>query len=401
MNVHSKNLQGTNGMDYLSDVLRDVNEAKGLPNRHYVDAETFEIEKQRVLFDNWSAIGFGKDVPEHGDANPIEFLGMPLVAVRDKEGNINVFQNTCRHRGMILVQEKGKLRGTFRCPYHSWCYSLKGDLVTTPHVGGPGHNTHEDIKRDELGLVKIRSYVWRDVIFVNVSGTAPEFEVYAADAMKRWKEYEQPMVHGGDISSFKLEVKTNWKLAVENYCESYHLPWVHPGLNSYSRLEDHYHIEEKGRFSGQGTHVYQQLKGSDGRVFPDFEGLSKKWDTAGEYIALYPNVLFGVQRDHVYAIILEPKGIDQTLEHIEIYYTPEGAVSPDYDAMRQNNARLWKGVFEEDVFVVEGMQKGRMGKYFDGGKFSPAMDGPTHLFHHWVATQIEKGQQKGDLAEQQ
>ena len=275
MNVHSKNVtgeaNGTEGTEYLSDVLKDVNEAKGLPNRHYIDQQTFEVEKRHVLFSNWSAIGFGKDIPEHGDANPVDFLGMPLVAVRDKEGNINVFQNTCRHRGMTLVQEKGKLRGTFRCPYHSWCYGLDGRLVTTPHVGGAGHNTHEDIKRDELGLIEIRSHVWRDVIFVNISGDAPDFEDYAADAIERWKEFEQPMVHGGDISSFKLDVKTNWKLAVENYCESYHLPWVHPGLNSYSRLEDHYHIEEKGKFSGQGTVVYQQLKGSDGSVFPDFE----------------------------------------------------------------------------------------------------------------------------------
>ena len=42
----------------------------------------------------------------------------------------------------------------------------------------------------------------------------------------------------------------------------------------------------------------------------------------------------------------------------------------------------------EDIFVVEGMQKGRQGDMFDGGKFSPVMDGPTHTFHRWIATQI-------------
>mgnify|MGYP003323369840 CR=1 FL=1 len=39
---------------------------------------------------------------------------------------------------------------------------------------------------------------------------------------------------------FLLEAKCNWKFAIENYCESYHLPWVHPGLNSYSKIEDHH-----------------------------------------------------------------------------------------------------------------------------------------------------------------
>lgn len=399
MNVHSSGATevakaGGRGIAHdLSEVLKPVDQARGLPNAHYVDEAVFAEERQAVLFANWSGVGFGKDIPEAGDAMPIDFLGMPLVAVRDRDGSINVFQNTCRHRGMTLVQEKGKLRGTLRCPYHSWCYGLDGRLVTTPHVGGPGHNTHDEIRRDELGLLRIRSHVWRDVIFVNVSGDAPDFEVYADKALERWREFEQPLAHGGEGSSFKLDVATNWKLAVENYCESYHLPWVHPGLNSYSRLEDHYHIEEPGAFSGQGTLVYRQLKGDNGEIFPDFEGLSEQWNEGAEYIAFYPNVLFGVHRDHAFAIILEPKSLDRTVEHIELYYTGEGAQSETHAALRQKNAEQWKLVFEEDVFVVEGMQKGRHGIRFDGGKFSPAMDGPTHLFHHWVASQILKGRQ--------
>jgi len=58
------------------------------------------------------------------------------------------------------------------------------------------------------------------------------------------------------------------------------------------------------------------------------------------------------------------------------------------EAARRANAALWKEVFEEDIFVVEGMQAGRAGPLFDGGRFSPAMDGPTHLFHEWVAEKV-------------
>lgn len=54
------------------------------------------------------------------------------------------------------------------------------------------------------------------------------------------------------------------------------------------------------------------------------------------------------------------------------------------------NRDLWKVVFEEDIEVVEGMQAGRLGLYFDGGRFSPVMDSPTHNFHHWVAERISK-----------
>ncbi|AHD03427.1 aromatic ring-hydroxylating oxygenase subunit alpha [Leisingera methylohalidivorans] len=380
-----------NKHDTLAPVMAPVNVANGLPNAHYIDPAVFAEEKRSVLFANWSGIGFGKDVPEPGYAKPVDFLGMPLLIVRDTDGAVGVFQNTCRHRGMILVEKPGKIRGAIRCPYHSWCYGLNGRLVSTPHVGGPGNNKHEDIKLDELGLVRIRSYVWRDVIFVNVDGTAPEFEEAHAGLLERWKEFEQPVHHGGESSGFQLEVKTNWKLAVENYCESYHLPWVHPGLNSYSRLEDHYNIEVPGHYSGQGTLVYRQLKGEDGKLFPDFEGLSSKWDEGGEYIAVYPNVLLGVQRDHAFAIILEPVSTESTVEHIELYYAKSSEDTPELEQLRDENAKLWKTVFEEDIFVVEGMQKGRHGELFDGGRFSPAMDGPTHNFHAWVAGQVAKG----------
>ncbi len=375
----------------LSSVLAEVNTANGLPNEHYVDPDVFHEEKRSVLYANWAGVGFGKDIPETGDAKPVDFLGMPILLVRDRDGSIGVFQNTCRHRGMVLIDKPQKIRGAIRCPYHSWCYGLDGELRATPHVGGPGQNTHDDVDMGKLGLFRIRSYIWRDVIFVNIDGNAPAFEDVHGELLNRWKEFDRPIHHGGESSSFKLEVATNWKLAVENYCESYHLPWVHPGLNSYSRLEDHYNIEKRGHYSGQGTLVYRQLTDEDGQTLPDFDGLSDKWDKGAEYIALYPNVLFGIQRDHSFAIVLEPKDCGNTVEHIELYYAKSEKDSPEHDGLRGANAQLWKTVFEEDVFVVEGMQKGRHGELFDGGRFSPAMDGPTHNFHHWVATQIANG----------
>ncbi|MEL6963549.1 MAG: aromatic ring-hydroxylating dioxygenase subunit alpha [Pseudomonadota bacterium] len=376
-----------NKMMPLSSVLTSVDRASGLPNDHYISPEVFEEEKHAVLFANWSGIGFGKDIPEPGDAKPVDFLGMPLLLVRDRDGAINVFQNTCRHRGMILIDKPTRLKGVIRCPYHSWCYALNGELRATPHVGGPGQNNHECIDYDDLGLLKIRTHVWHDVIFVNVDGTAPDFEIVHADLLKRWTEFDQPLHHGGKTSSLKLTVKTNWKLAVENYCESYHLPWIHPGLNSYSRLEDHYNIELPGHYSGQGTLVYRQLQDDD-LIFPDFADLSEQWDAGAEYIALYPNVLLGVHRDHLFSIVLEPIDQENTIEHIELYYAHKAAETPDLEPLRERNAELWKTVFGEDIFVVEGMQRGRHGFLFDGGRFSPAMDGPTHNFHHWVAEQV-------------
>ena len=291
---------------------------------------------------------------------------------------------------MILIDKAKSIEGAIRCPYHSWCYSTDGNLISTPHVGGPGRNLHEEIDRSKLGLTEVRSHVWMEVIWINLSGNAPKFEDSMKELMDRWADFDRPLFHGGKESSFTIEIAANWKLAVENYCESYHLPWVHPGLNSYSKLEDHYHIEYKNKFSGQGTKVYQQLKDKDGNVFPDFSNLEAKWDTAAEYIAVYPNVLLGVHRDHAFAIILIPDSPEKTYEHIHLFYSQED--TPEH--LRLKNSKQWRLVFDEDVPVVEGMQKGRHAVNFDGGRFSPVMDNPTHCFHYWVANEVQNGRMR-------
>ena len=379
----------------LQAVRRPIEHANGLSNSHYTDECTYLEERDSLVFKNWAGLGVAADVPNNGDAKPVTFMGLPLMLLRDKSGVVRVFQNICRHRGMILVDSPRNIEGAIRCPYHSWCYSTEGKLVSTPHVGGPGHNTSDGIDRTTLGLIEVRSHIWLGVVWINVSGTAPAFEDANAELLDRWAEFDIPSYHGGSDSSFTLTVNCNWKLAVENYCESYHLPWVHPGLNSYSRLEDHYNIEEPGHFSGQGTYVYRQLKGDNDAVFPDFDGLSDKWDKGAEYISAYPNVLLGVHRDHTYAIILIPEGPGKTTEHVHLFYA-----DPNTDEdLRKRNAAQWKLVFEEDIFVVEGMQHGRNALGFDGGRFSPAMDAPTHMFHDWVASGLLASRELVEAAE--
>lgn len=375
----------------LARVTEPVETARGLPSAFYADPQLFEAEKQAVFAANWACIGFAKDVPQAGDVRPVDFLGRPLLTVHDREGTIRVFQNVCRHRGMILVAAPARLKGPIRCPYHSWCYDLTGRLRTTPHVGGPGKASHPCINKSELGLIEVRSAVFMDMIFVNLSGAAPEFARYVAPLAERWREFTgQTLHHGGPDCSVTFDIRTNWKLAAENYCESYHLPWVHPGLNSYSRLEDHYHIAEPQAFSGQGSAVYKPQLDAEGRRFPSFPGLAARWDHAAEYVTLYPNVLLGVHKDHFFSIMLEPVAPDRTIEHLEIYYATPQVAGADWAAMRAAHVEMWRQVFLEDVFVVEGMQKGRAAPGFDGGKFSPAMDGPTHCFHDWVARQFQR-----------
>ena len=375
--------------DALQRVLKPIEEAAGLPNAAYTSDSFAALERDEVLARGWTCIGVGRWVPEPGDLRPVKLLGLPLLMVRGRDGGLQVFHNVCSHRGLELVSEPCRSKGLIRCPYHSWSYGLDGALKATPFIGGPGTRDCEGFDRSRHGLRPVRSAVWCDAVFIDLSGEAEDFESFIAPLAERWKAFDTTRLrHGGADSAFTIDLNCNWKLAVENYCEAYHLPWIHPSLNQYSRLEDHYNIALEGHMAGQGSTAYRPTLSDDGRAFPEHPDLPEIWQGGAEYLALFPNVLFGIHADHFYSVVLEPLGPDRTREHFEIYYFDERSLGDDFAGLRAANTRQWRGVFEEDRGVVEGMQAGRASPAFEGGVFSPAMDGPTHCFHQWMAARL-------------
>lgn len=374
-----------------------ISVARGLPNRAYTSSAWARNEIATLLGKYWTCIGFETDLPLSA-VKPIELLGLPLLMVRDAQGVVRVFHNVCRHRGHRLVAKPGLIKVRLRCPYHSWTYDLEGGLQGTPHIGGP--NVHEcaEFDRTKADLFSVRTATWLGMVFVNLSANATSLDQYLKPVCERWEQFVGP---GGwselapdPDGVFELTVRANWKLAVENYCESYHLPIVHPGLNSYSKLEDHYAIYGTGMFAGQGTNVFTYGEKTN-IVLPSFPNWPIRTRAYAEYIALFPNVLLGLQRDHFYCVVLEPAAHDRTVERAQLYYVGSAAHDLAHAAARATVREGWSAVFREDVSVVEGMQAGRASPAYDGGIFSPAMDGPTHWFHKWVAAQSQPAQTSG------
>src|SRR6056297_529404 len=87
----------------LRAVLGPVETARGLPNAHYVDPALHAEEERALLAGTWAGCAVAAQVPRPGDAVPLTFAGQPLLLIRDRAGEVRVFLNVCRHRGMILV----------------------------------------------------------------------------------------------------------------------------------------------------------------------------------------------------------------------------------------------------------------------------------------------------------
>ncbi len=389
----------------LSDILdpnkievvkNPIEKAHGLPNECYLNNDYLEFEKEKIFKNNWTMIGVASSVPNPGDVKPFNLLGIPILIVRNKENEVKVFHNVCSHRGFKLVDQECKLKNVIRCPYHSWSYDFNGKLTVTPHLGGLGKHEVEGFDKNNSNLKEIKSNVWMDLIFININSNAKPFEDFIKPLEDRWFKFiskkDQKLIrHSSDNGYFNMTVNSNWKFAIENYCESYHLPWIHPELNKVSNISDHYHIEDENlNFSGQGSNKYSQQ--FDGNIkFKCFPNWPTELSEKSEYVSLYPNVMLGIHIDHFYAFWLEPISNNQTKEHFELYYVgDESASSDEFKDIREKNFAFWQEVMNEDVTAIEGMQNGRNSPAYNGGNFSPVMDTPTLMFHKWVATNLTK-----------
>ena len=396
MSENPKNLTLSDilNVEKIKVVSNPIEKAHGLPNECYTSPDYLIYEREKIFADKWTVIGVASSVPNIGDARPYSILGIPLIILRDKERKIRVFHNVCSHRGFKLLDEPCSLKNVLRCPYHSWAYDFEGKLVATPHIGGLNIHTSEKFDKSKSNLKEVRSKIWMDIIFVNINNNEIEFNEYVKPLEDRWskfisKEEQHLLVYSKDHGNFSLDVKSNWKFAIENYCESYHLPTIHPELNKVSNISDHYHIQGlPNRFAGQGSKKYEKLiKGN--KSFDNFKNWPKDLNKKSEYIALFPNVMIGLHIDHFYTFWLEPISVNETKEHLAMYYIGENSANgKEFESMRKENVRFWKDVMSEDIKVIEGMQEGRNSPVYNGGNFSPVMDGPTHQFHKWVASNL-------------
>lgn len=388
--LQSNGSEETNTVIHLEDYRQ-----YGLSADAYIDADYFERECRTVFSQHWVCVGLATDVPHSGDVYPTDIAGMPIVLVRDRrkdgqgEGIIRAFHNICRHRGLQLVDAPCHVAGSLRCPYHSWSYHLDGTLKNTPHFGGYYKDSPSNFDRASHGLIPIRCEQWLDLIFVNVSGDAPPLEKYLRPVIERWSGYDFRLLRR-ESRDIRLQCNANWKLAIENFSESYHLSWVHPSLNDCSRMEDHFGFEIGDPHVGQGSLLYKSgaLEGRSLPTFPNLEAMGK--ETIAEYITVFPNLMLGVHPDYLLVFTANPLSPNQSAERMTFYFVGDEAMTPENQELRHLPIDLWRVTNDEDIQMIERLQIGRKSPQFDGGCFSPELEQTVYRFQQHVAQAVSQ-----------
>ncbi len=361
-----------------------VAEASGLPNLCYTCPDFYALEQQSVFRDNWVFAGFAHEFDKKGDMRPVELGGQPLVLVLDEAGRIRAFHNVCRHRGAKLVEAARNGRKIV-CPNHSWSYSLGGKLLARPHFhGGERH----DVNRAEChraDLVEVRCETWHDWVFVNISGTAEDFAHCIEPIEDKLEGYDFGSLRYAESLEFDLDA--NWKLAIENFIEPYHVFSCHPWLNDFVGMDERSAPGFDGKVLSCG-YRFQKTDPARGGQLPWFPNLPVDKQDRGDWFVLFPNFAFEIFPDQVDLFVVTPLGPDKSREIIALYFVGEGADAKNYAAARRHVIRNWKELNHEDIGIIERMQAGRRSESFDGGVLSPYWDPVQQHFARLVAGDI-------------
>jgi len=344
-----------------------------LPSAAYTEGDFLALEYRRWLARTWLYVGRGHEIANPGDVMPVP--GHPFFLVRNKKGEVRAFQNACRHRGHALVD--GPCRGLrlFTCPYHAWSYDLDGKLIGTPHFGG--HKVHEvaGFEPAAYGLVPVRCETWHNWIFLNIDGEAEPLADFVAPMARRLPDVDfGNLTHYLTIDAGALAL--NWKLAMENNMEPYHVPVVHRSTAAGQPLSAHRAFVER---PVMGCTV--DIPGSTYTNEARGAGL-EALDMSSRFVLRAPNFfLTSYAPDTIVDSLILPDSRDPRRCYVQnAWYTTSGSRPGDAEVEQWD--RLEREVLEEDLRVMRAVAKGlECAAVNDGGVLSPAWESCIAAFY--------------------
>ncbi|MEM9684556.1 MAG: aromatic ring-hydroxylating dioxygenase subunit alpha [Pseudomonadota bacterium] len=191
----------------------------------FVSPDIYRHELETVFARAWLFIGHESLVPNPGDFYTSRMGEESVILCRDRNDNINVFLNSCRHRGMKVCRYDQGNTTVFTCPYHAWAYALDGTLQ-----GVPQYKELYDgvLDRAQWSLIRVPKTVnYKGTIWGSWDEAAPDFLTYLGDAkdhLDQALDCRDGRPGGSEvIGVHKWIFPANWKFAAENFLgDTYH-----------------------------------------------------------------------------------------------------------------------------------------------------------------------------------
>jgi phenylpropionate dioxygenase-like ring-hydroxylating dioxygenase large terminal subunit len=325
--------------------------ARRNPIATYADPEQFRLEKERIFAREPQLVCCSGDLPGPGSYRAFDDLGIPILVVRNQDGEVRAFLNSCSHRSARLKEGSGVEESGFVCPYHAWTYDLDGKLKRI-------------FKEASFGAIDKSCYD-----LVSLPCEEKYGFVYVAPAPDAHFTIDEhlgalgPQLGGFDlgnatfIKTGEFRIETNWKLALDTFCEGYHFAPLHPntvGLAAVTNCMtyDSYGADGEHHRLGFPNKSITELSDKDesewGDVFRHFNFV----------YYIYPNISLLVSPDAVELFQLYPG--DRVGEHVTKYnlYMRQPVDSEERQkGAEMHHQMIYSIVENEDYWVSVNVQK--------------------------------------------
>jgi choline monooxygenase len=389
-------------LEEIAAIGRPIAEARTFPNRAYTSPAFYELEVEKIYGREWAAVCFECDAPEAGDSYPFFFCGMPLVAVRGRDGVLRVFHNVSPYDGCPLLLESARGLQYLVSPYHGWHYDLAGKLVSAPYWDGTRKGGLEAFDGTDVDLVEVHCSTFLGTVFINLGQSPGDFADFVAPIERQFSEYDFDLMavgrnQEGEPLLTTHERRCNWKTFYENSALNIlHESFVHDfysispevprikadGVPSFTYIIDGGLLAlgfDKDDF--QATYFETGLPhlGKDGRV-PQRECFG----------TLYPNFYLSFAPTFVEVTCLLPDGPERVFERQVILYHREVAADPGFAKRRAFISSAFDGASAEDGRICEAIQGARRSPVFDQKFYSPFWDELHYLLNKRIASDLSE-----------
>ena len=193
----------------------------------YITKEWMELEKQHLWPRVWHLGGVLAEFEEAGDIVRHNFGKESVIMVRQDDGSIKAFYNSCPHRGNRLILGDLASAPRITCAYHGWQYDLDGTLA---HVQDPDDFPNGN-PCGKVHLAQLRCDTWGPFVFWCMDDDVAPLHEWLSPFPERLAGYG--LANWVRVLNLSVDCEFNWKLIRDNFNESYHLPTIHPELSTF------------------------------------------------------------------------------------------------------------------------------------------------------------------------
>lgn len=329
-----------------------------VPVHAYTDPDRLERER-RLIGDAPALVGLSGLLPGPRTYATVDIGDHSVIVTRDDAGDVHAMLNVCRHRGAEVATGCGSAN-RLACPYHGWTYGLDGTGVARRR------GEHFDGALAPLTALPARELDGMIWVSADPAGSIPDRPLHGA-------ERELAPLALGELRLFGTTSFTrplNWKLAVDTFCEAYHLSSLHRDTLAPLIHDDFALFDEFGPH-GRLVAVRRSIAeldttdAVDQRLLPHATIL---W-------FLVPNTVLLHQQDHIQLYQSRPgRTPDEAHLTVTLYVPHDGHRS---DAYWQKNFDLLVDVTDtEDFATAAGIQRGyrtRAQQHVVFGRNEPAL----------------------------